>query len=97
MDTEDFNRNFNILRSEFRREALESDIMKKAKNQANELMQMMLGPLGSRVGKNYRLAVRFQKTKSYDESLELAKESSDSPAKSKGRNKANPAADIPFD
>ncbi|MEM9823630.1 MAG: DUF4230 domain-containing protein [Bacteroidota bacterium] len=97
VDTEDFNRNFNILRSEFRREALESDIMKKAKNQANELMQMMLGPLVSRVGKNYRLAVRFQKTKSYDESLELAKESSDSPAKSKGRKKANPAADIPFD
>jgi len=93
VETDDFNRNFNILRSEFRREALESDLMKKSKNQAKELMQMMLGPLVSQVGKNYKLTVRFQKKKSYDDSPELATEAVKTSANSKSRKQA----EIPFD
>jgi len=93
VETDDFNRNFNILRSEFRREALESDLMEKSKNQAKELMQMMLGPLVSQVGKNYKLTVRFQKKKSYDDSPELATEAVKTSANSKSRKQA----EIPFD
>ena len=58
----DFNKNFNLLRKEFRREALESDIMDKAKTQAQELMQTMLGPLISKIGRDYKLQVAFHNT-----------------------------------
>ncbi len=42
---QDLNKNIDLLRSEFRREALESDIMDKSKKQAQELLDTMLGPL----------------------------------------------------
>lgn len=56
----DFNKNFNLLRKEFRREALESDIMDKAKDQAVEIMQLMLGPMISSMNRQYKLEVRFK-------------------------------------
>ncbi|MBK6621502.1 MAG: DUF4230 domain-containing protein [Saprospirales bacterium] len=56
----DFNKNFNLLRKEFRREALESDIMDKAKVQAVEIMELMLGPMISSISRDYKLNVRFK-------------------------------------
>ena len=56
----DFNKNFNILRKEFRREALESDIMDKAKTQATEIMQLILGPLINSMNRKYKLNVNFK-------------------------------------
>ena len=47
VENEDFNRNFNLLRKEFRKEALESDVMGKAKNQAKEIMETMMGADGN--------------------------------------------------
>lgn len=63
LNNEDFNKNFNILRSEFRREANESGIMKKAKNQANDIMSMMFGPILSQLGRGYKMNVKFKKAK----------------------------------
>jgi hypothetical protein len=56
----DFNKNFNLLRKEFRREALESDVMDKAKDQAQEIMQLMVGPLITSMNRSYKLEVRFK-------------------------------------
>ena len=56
----DLNKNFNVLRKEFRREAVESDIMDKAKQRAVELMNTMFSPLVSNMSGNYKLRVRFE-------------------------------------
>lgn len=55
-----FNESFNVLRREFRREALESDLMSKSKTQAIELMNTMFGPLISSINKKYKLKVAFK-------------------------------------
>ena len=60
VESVDFNKNFNLLRKEFRREALESDIMEKSKEQAVEIMQLMLGPLITSISRDYKLEVRFK-------------------------------------
>ena len=56
----DFNRTFNVLRAEFRREALESDIMEKSKKQAIELMNTMFAPVVSSLNNRYKLQVKFR-------------------------------------
>ncbi|MDZ4705484.1 MAG: DUF4230 domain-containing protein [Saprospiraceae bacterium] len=56
------NQSFNILREEFRREAIESDIMEKAKTQATELMDTLFGPMISSMNKRYKLKVRFRES-----------------------------------
>ncbi len=61
VSSEDLNKNFDILRGEFRREAVESDVFDKSKQQAEELMQLVLGPLVSNIGNNYKLRVRYKR------------------------------------
>ncbi|MEM1120275.1 MAG: DUF4230 domain-containing protein [Bacteroidota bacterium] len=58
---EDFNKNFNLLRREFRNDALNSDIMSKAKQEAVELMDLMFSPVVAGLNKRYKLQVRFQR------------------------------------
>ena len=60
LGTEDFNENFNVLRSEFRRDAYADNVMEKAKNQATELMEMMMMPLVASVGNGYKLEVDYR-------------------------------------
>lgn len=55
-----FNESFNLLRKEFRREAMESDIMDKAKTQAVELMNTLFGPLVQSMNSRYKLKVSFK-------------------------------------
>ena len=55
----DINENFNILRSEFRSDALDSDIMEQSKEQARELMDMMFRPLTNAINAKYKLRVKF--------------------------------------
>ena len=50
----------NALRENFREEALESDIMDRAKTQAQQLMETMFGPLVGNIGAGYRLEVGFR-------------------------------------
>lgn len=56
------NEGVNALRESFREDALESDVMDRAKTQANDLMDTMFGPLVSNIGPEYRLVVRFQQS-----------------------------------
>jgi len=60
LDTADFNENFNILRREFRRDAYENNSMEKAKDQATELMELMMTPLVTSVGNGYKLEVNYR-------------------------------------
>jgi len=60
INTDDFNENFNILRSEFRRDAYADNVMEKAKDQATELMEMMMMPLVASVGNGYKLEVSYR-------------------------------------
>ncbi|MEL6926377.1 MAG: DUF4230 domain-containing protein, partial [Bacteroidota bacterium] len=62
LSNEDFNKNFNILRREFRREAIQSNVFDKAKAQAEELMQMMLDPIVKTIGDDYKVKVRYRKS-----------------------------------
>jgi hypothetical protein len=55
------NEGINSLRSEFRREALASNIMDRSKNQATELMNTMFGPLVKSINNNYNLKVQFRR------------------------------------
>jgi len=56
----DLNQNLDLLRKEFRRDALNSDIMDKAKKQAARLMEILLTPLIKSISKKYLLKVRFK-------------------------------------
>ena len=58
---EDFNKNFNLLRREFRSDAINSDIMGKAKQEAVQLMDLMFSPVVASLNKRYKLQVRFRK------------------------------------
>lgn len=70
----DFNDNINLLRSEFRREALESDIMDKAKVKAKDLLDTILGPMVKSLGSRYKLVVRFRESPQNKERPELVKD-----------------------
>ncbi len=56
----DINKNFNALREDFRRDAIESNAMGKAKEKAVEVMELILIPLIKSTNKSYTLQVRFQ-------------------------------------
>ncbi len=58
----DLNKNFNVLRSTFREEALRSNIFDKAKGQATELMNTMFGPVIKGINSRYELRVKFKNT-----------------------------------
>jgi hypothetical protein len=60
----DLNKNFDVLRREFRREALESDIMDDAKSQAIDLMNTMFDPVIKGINSRYNLRVRFKEVES---------------------------------
>ncbi|MEM6317609.1 MAG: DUF4230 domain-containing protein [Bacteroidota bacterium] len=66
---EDFNKNFNLLRREFRADAINSDIMGKAKQEAVELMDLMFSPVIASFDKRYKLQVRFQRAPVVNEEL----------------------------
>ncbi|PSR13299.1 MAG: DUF4230 domain-containing protein [Bacteroidetes bacterium] len=56
-----FNESFNALRKEFRREALESNILDRSEQQAVELMNTMFGPLVKSINNKFELKVEFRK------------------------------------
>lgn len=58
---EDFNKNFNLLRREFRADAVNSDIMSKAKQEAVELMDLMFSPVVAGLNRRYKLQIRFKR------------------------------------
>ena len=56
----DFNKNFNVLRKEFRQDVINSDVLDKSKEQATDLMNTMLTPLVKSMDKKYKLRVRYK-------------------------------------
>lgn len=62
IDQEDFNKNMNLLRREFRQDALESDVMEKAKQKAAELMDTMLSPVVKSMDSRFQIRVQFKDT-----------------------------------
>ena len=54
------NESFNLLREEFRKDAFDSDIMDKAKEQAVDIMNTMFAPLFSTMNNKYQLRVKFR-------------------------------------
>ena len=59
IDQSDFNKNMDLLRREFRTDALRSDVMSKAKKRAAELMDAMLTPVVKSLNPRYAVKVRF--------------------------------------
>ena len=59
VQNEDFNKNFNLLRREFRVDAINSDIMNQAKEEAVKLMDLMFSPVVATLNKRYKLQIRF--------------------------------------
>lgn len=58
--SDDLNKAFNVLREEFRRDALNADAMDKAKVQAREVLNTMMGPLIGSLGSKYKMRVMFE-------------------------------------
>ncbi len=56
----DLNKNFNVLRQEFRRDALDDDVMDRAKAQAEEVMHVVFDPLLQSIGPEYTLKVKYK-------------------------------------
>ena len=54
---EDFNQNFNLLREEFRKDALKSDIYDKSKTKVKEVLNILLSPM---LSEGYKMEVRFE-------------------------------------
>ncbi|MAT55449.1 MAG: hypothetical protein CMN32_13305 [Saprospirales bacterium] len=59
IDQSDFNKNMDLLRREFRTDALRSDVMSKAKQRAADLMDAMLTPVVKSLNPRYAVKVRF--------------------------------------
>lgn len=60
LSEEDLNRSINVLRAEFRREAMESGAMEKAKSQAEEIMQNLFAPMFANIDPSMNVRVQFQ-------------------------------------
>jgi hypothetical protein len=60
LNSQDFNDNINKLRQAFREDALNSDIMNKARQRAGNVMDMMLTPVVQNISKKYKIAIKFR-------------------------------------
>lgn len=58
----DFNQDMEALTDAFRQDAMKSDVFGKARTQAAELMDTMLGPVVASLGNKYRLKVQFEES-----------------------------------
>lgn len=63
----DLNESFNLLRDEFVREAIAENAMQKAKEKAEEVMDMLIGPVMAGLNGNYQLRVRYRPGKNVDD------------------------------
>jgi hypothetical protein len=67
---DDINKNFNLLRKVFREEADKNNEFEKAKDQANEIMQTMFGPVIKSMNNRYDLRVKFKRTTDTTEEMD---------------------------
>lgn len=64
------NESFNALRTEFRREAQESDIFDKSRQKATEIMNTMFSPILKSMNRKYQLRVKFRENQPEQEPVE---------------------------
>lgn len=62
--TVDFNANIDLLRKEFRRDVMDSNVFNQSKDRARELMETMFSPLISSMDKRFILRVEFKNVNS---------------------------------
>lgn len=62
LENNSINEGINSLRETFRAEAIESNVMSRAKAQASDLMNTMFTPLVQTIGSNYRIKVNYRGT-----------------------------------
>lgn len=61
VNEQNMNESLNSLRKEFRYDAIENDkILEKAKDKADEVMNLMLGPIVKSMNKKYKIAIRYK-------------------------------------
>lgn len=70
LENKSINEGINSLRETFRAEAIESNVMDRAKDQANEIMNTMFTPLVQGIGTNYRIKVNFSRGSVNEEYVE---------------------------
>ena len=63
----DLNESFNLLRDEFVREARAENAMDKAKEKAEEVMEMLIGPVMAGLNGDYQLRVRYRPNPEIDD------------------------------
>lgn len=63
----DLNESFNLLRDEFVREARAENAMDKAKEKAEEVMEMLIGPVMAGLNGDYQLRVRYRPNPQIDD------------------------------
>jgi len=54
---DDFNKNFNLLRAEFRKDAIRSDILSKSKDKVKGILEILLSPL---LTDGYQMEIRYE-------------------------------------
>lgn len=59
LENKSINEGINSLRENFRAEAIEDNVMDRAKNQADELMNTMFTPIAQAIGSDYRIKVNY--------------------------------------
>lgn len=72
LESVNINEGVNSLREAFRAEALESDVMTRAKSQAQELMSTMFLPVVRGIGPDFKFEVRFDRNPDRQTQGELA-------------------------
>ncbi len=60
VSNEDFNNNFNILRREFRKDAMESNVFARSKKEAEKLMETILLPMVQSIDGRYQVKVEYR-------------------------------------
>ncbi len=60
VSSDDFNKNFNILRKEFRKDAMESNVFARSKKEAEKLMETILLPMVQSIDGRYKVKVRYR-------------------------------------
>ncbi len=60
ISNDDFNKNFNLLRREFRKDAEQNNVGERAKKEAENLMETILEPMVKSLDPSYKVVVRYR-------------------------------------
>ena len=88
---EEMNANFNELRRQFRQDAIENEhVLDKARNRADSVLQLIMGPMVKGMNRKYKLVVRYQNTPDITTENEARRQGREDPVPQR-----NTPADVP--